>query len=39
MEGVIETIDDELKPFVKRLKREIVRDDIIRLTEIKLNVF
>ena len=35
-EGVIETIDDELKPFVKRLKREIVRDDIIRLTEIKI---
>lgn len=35
-EGVIETIDDELKPFVKRLKREIVRDDIVRLTEIKI---
>lgn len=35
-EGVIETIDDELKPFVKRLKREIVRDDIIKLTEIKI---
>ena len=35
-DGVIETIDDELKPFVKRLKREIVRDDIVRLTEIKI---
>ena len=35
-EGVIETIDVELKPFVKRLKRDIVRDDIIRLTEIKI---
>ena len=35
-EGVIETIDNELKPFVKRLKRDVVRDDIIRLTEIKI---
>ena len=35
-DGVIETIDDELKPFVKGLKREIVRDDIVRLTEIKI---
>ena len=35
-EGVIETIDNELKPFVKRLKRDIVRDDIVRLTEIKI---
>ena len=35
-EGVIETIDNELKPFIKRLKRDVVRDDIIRLTEIKI---
>lgn len=35
-EGVIETIDKELKPFIKRLKRDIVRDDIVRLTEIKI---
>ena len=35
-EGVIDTIDNELKPFVKRLKRDVVRDDIIRLTEIKI---
>ncbi len=35
-EGVIETIDNELQPFIKRLKRDVVRDDIIRLTEIKI---
>ena len=35
-ESVIETIDLGLKPFKKKLKREVVRDDIIRLTEIKI---
>ncbi len=35
-EGVIEAIDEGLKPFIKHLKREVTRDDIIRLTEIKI---
>jgi len=35
-ESVIETIDVGLKPFKKKLKREVTRDDIIRLTEIKI---
>ena len=35
-EGVIKTIDNGLKPFIKELKRPIVEEDIIRLTEIKI---
>ncbi|MEG1413775.1 MAG: DNA gyrase/topoisomerase IV subunit A [Mucinivorans sp.] len=35
-EGVIETIDNELTPFKKLLRRAVNRDDIIRLTEIKI---
>lgn len=35
-EGVIEAIDKGLKPYVKKLKRAVTRDDIIRLTEIKI---
>ncbi len=35
-ESVIETIDKGLEPFKKLFKREITRDDIIRLTEIKI---
>lgn len=35
-ESVLETIDKGLKPFIKKLKREVTRDDIIRLTEIKI---
>ena len=35
-ESVIETIDKGLKPHVKKLRRKITRDDIIRLTEIKI---
>ncbi|PWH87118.1 DNA gyrase/topoisomerase IV subunit A [Brumimicrobium oceani] len=35
-EGVISAIDTGLKPFTKHLKREVTRDDIIRLTEIKI---
>lgn len=35
-EGVIEAIDKGLKPFKKKLRREVTRDDIIRLTEIKI---
>ncbi len=35
-EGVISAIDTGLKPFIKHLKREVTREDIIRLTEIKI---
>lgn len=35
-EGVINTIDEELAPYVKNLKRPVNREDIIRLTEIKI---
>jgi len=35
-EAVIKTIEDGLKPFRKRLMRDITRDDIIMLTEIKI---
>ena len=35
-EGVIEAINKGLKPFRKRLLRDVTRDDIIQLTEIKI---
>ncbi len=35
-ESVIETIDSGLKPYKKKFKREITRDDIVALTEIKI---
>lgn len=35
-EAVIETIDKGLKPYRKLFKRDITRDDIIRLTDIKI---
>jgi topoisomerase IV subunit A len=35
-EAVIKAIDDGLKPFKKRLLREVTREDIIALTEIKI---
>ena len=35
-EGVIKAISDGLQPFINKLKREIVEDDVIRLTEIKI---
>lgn len=35
-EAVIKAIDDGLKPFRKRLLRDITRDDIIMLTEIRI---
>ena len=35
-EAVIEAIDKGLDPFKKLLHREVTRDDIIRLTEIKI---
>lgn len=35
-EAVIKAIDKGLKPFISRLKQEVTRDDIIKLTEIKI---
>ena len=35
-EGVINAIDKGLKPHIKHLKRKVTREDIIRLTEIKI---
>jgi topoisomerase-4 subunit A len=35
-EEVIETIDKGLKPFTENFIREVTRDDIIRLTEIRI---
>ena len=35
-EGVIKAIDDGLQPHIKHLKRAIVEDDIVRLTEIRI---
>jgi topoisomerase IV subunit A len=35
-EAVIEAIDAGLKPYIKNIKREITRDDIVKLTEIKI---
>ncbi len=35
-EAVLQTIDKALKPFRKQFYREIVEDDLIRLTEIKI---
>ena len=35
-ESVIRAIDDGLKPFKKLLIREVTREDLIRLTEIKI---
>ncbi len=35
-ESVIDTIDVGLKPYKKKFKREITRDDIVGLTEIKI---
>lgn len=35
-EGVIEAIDKGLQPHIKHLKRPVNRDDILRLTEIRI---
>lgn len=35
-EAIIQTIDHGLEPFKKLLKREVTREDIIKLTEIKI---
>ena len=34
--GVIDAIDNGLKPYIKHLKRTVVEDDIVRLTEIRI---
>ena len=35
-EGVINAISEGLQPFTNDLKREVVEDDVVRLTEIKI---
>lgn len=35
-DAIIKTIDVGLKPFTKNLRREVTRDDIIKLTEIRI---
>ncbi len=35
-EGVIRAIDDGLKPHIKHLKRAVIEEDIVRLTEIRI---
>ena len=35
-EAVLDAINEGLKPFRKKLKRDIIEDDLIRLTEIKI---
>lgn len=35
-EGVLQAIDNGLKPHIKKLRREVTRDDIIKLTEIRI---
>lgn len=35
-DGVINAIDKGLKPHIKHLRREVVTDDIVRLTEIRI---
>src|SRR5690606_3240685 len=35
-EGVLSAIDNGLKPYKKKFRREITREDIVRLTEIKI---
>ena len=35
-EAVLKAIDDGLKPFKKRLKREVTEEDLVRLTEIRI---
>lgn len=35
-EGVLETIDRELTPFKAQLRREVTREDVVKLTEIKI---
>ena len=34
--GVLKAIDDGLKPFTKNLKRAVIEEDLVRLTEIRI---
>ena len=38
-EAVLQTIEEHLQPFVHLLRRPLVKDDIVRLTEIKVMRF
>ena len=35
-EGVLKAIDDGIKPFITHLKRPVIEEDLVRLTEIKI---
>ncbi len=35
-EGVLNAIENGLKPYIKKLRRPVVQDDIVRLTEIRI---
>src|SRR6185436_6679331 len=35
-EGVLKAIDDGLKPYKKKLRREVTQEDIVKLTEIRI---
>jgi Type IIA topoisomerase (DNA gyrase/topo II, topoisomerase IV), A subunit len=35
-EGVLEAIDNGLKPYKKKLRREVTQEDIVKLTEIRI---
>ena len=35
-EGVLEAIEKGLKPYIKKLRREVTREDIVKLTEIRI---
>ncbi len=35
-DGVINAINNGLKPFIKHLKREVTKEDIVKLTEIRI---
>lgn len=35
-EGILETIDESLKPYHAQLRRPVTREDIVKLTEIKI---
>ncbi len=35
-EGVLEAIDNGLKPYKKKLRREVTTEDIVRLTELRI---
>ena len=35
-EGVLRAIDDGIKPFISHLKRPVIEEDLVRLTEIRI---